>query len=133
MLPLFNAGLANIKASGEYDAIYEKWIGEKPAAAGGRGTGGWGNRAVVTDTSYAAVNCDYGGIIKSIEAVDELTVKFTLCKPDGLPVESRLLRLPDSTVGIPRKHRGGGTALTENPVGTGPYKLERWQRAVRSS
>jgi polar amino acid transport system substrate-binding protein len=27
LLPLFNAGLKNIKASGEYDKIYQKWIG----------------------------------------------------------------------------------------------------------
>src|SRR5262245_25838459 len=29
-----------------------------------------------------APNCDYGGEMKAIEAVDELTVKFTLCSPD---------------------------------------------------
>jgi ABC-type oligopeptide transport system substrate-binding subunit len=28
-----------------------------------------------------APNCDYGGKISSIEAVDEFTVKFTMCKP----------------------------------------------------
>lgn len=28
-LPLFNAGLKNVRASGEYDKIYEKWIGVK--------------------------------------------------------------------------------------------------------
>src|SRR5215216_2154720 len=27
-------------------------------------------------------DCDYGGEFKSIEAVDEFTVKFTLCAPD---------------------------------------------------
>jgi len=31
LLPLFNAGLANVKASGEYGKIYEKWIGKAPA------------------------------------------------------------------------------------------------------
>lgn len=33
LLPLFNAGLANVKQSGEYDKIYVKWIGEKPAGS----------------------------------------------------------------------------------------------------
>src|SRR5689334_19584054 len=28
---------------------------------------------------YAAPDCDYGGEFKSLEAVDELTVKITLC------------------------------------------------------
>ena len=31
ILPLFNAGLAALKQNGEYDAIYAKWIGQKPA------------------------------------------------------------------------------------------------------
>jgi polar amino acid transport system substrate-binding protein len=30
LLPLFNAGLKNVKASGEYKKIYEKWIGKAP-------------------------------------------------------------------------------------------------------
>ncbi|HRQ32030.1 MAG TPA: hypothetical protein PLM89_02870 [Anaerolineales bacterium] len=30
----------------------------------------------------AAPNCDYGGEFKSIEAVDEFTVKVSLCVPD---------------------------------------------------
>ncbi len=30
LLPLFNAGLKNVKASGEYKRIYEKWIGKAP-------------------------------------------------------------------------------------------------------
>jgi polar amino acid transport system substrate-binding protein len=29
LLPLFNAGLKNVKASGEYDKLYEKWTGIK--------------------------------------------------------------------------------------------------------
>ena len=34
LLPLFNAGLKNVKASGEYDKIYKKWIsGPGPATA----------------------------------------------------------------------------------------------------
>ncbi|MGC8856822.1 MAG: hypothetical protein ACP5QU_08490, partial [Anaerolineae bacterium] len=31
---------------------------------------------------YSAPDCNYGGEMKSIEAVDEFTVKFTLCAPD---------------------------------------------------
>ena len=30
----------------------------------------------------AADSCDYGGKIKEIRALDELTVQFTMCKPD---------------------------------------------------
>ncbi|MFN2109719.1 MAG: hypothetical protein ACK2UI_08665, partial [Anaerolineae bacterium] len=32
--------------------------------------------------SVSAPDCSYGGKIKEIAAVDELTVKFSLCKPD---------------------------------------------------
>jgi ABC-type transport system substrate-binding protein len=32
--------------------------------------------------SVAAPDCDYGGKISSIEATDQLTVVFNLCKPD---------------------------------------------------
>ena len=64
VLAIFNTGLKNVQASGEYNKIYEKWIGPKPAAAG------------------AEDPCAYGGEIKSIEAVDDMTVKFSLCYPD---------------------------------------------------
>src|SRR6266566_7703669 len=33
-----------------------------------------------TDTNYAAADCKYGGTIKSIQAVDDNTVKFSLCR-----------------------------------------------------
>src|SRR3972149_3956963 len=32
--------------------------------------------------SFGAESCDYGGKVLSIEAIDELTVRFNLCKPD---------------------------------------------------
>ncbi len=32
--------------------------------------------------THSAPDCDYGGLMKSIEAVDEFTVKFTMCSPD---------------------------------------------------
>jgi polar amino acid transport system substrate-binding protein len=33
LLPLFNAGLAAIRQSGQYDTIYEKWMGQEPAGS----------------------------------------------------------------------------------------------------
>ena len=82
LLPLFNAGLKNVKASGEYDKIYAKWIGAKPARQRQAPAAAAATRPIATDTRYAAANCDYGGELKSIEAVDDSTVKFTLCQPD---------------------------------------------------
>ena len=128
LLPLFNAGLANVKASGDYDKIYEKWIGAKPGTAAEAPAEG-GNQAVVTDTSYSAVDCDYGGIIKSIEALDDLTVKFTLCSSDvAFPSKIAFSAFQIHPSEYLESTGGGGDALISNPIGTGPYKLEKWQR-----
>ncbi len=73
-----------------------------------------------------APNCDYGGIIKSIEAVDEFTVKFTLCSPD--PAFPSKIAFSSFAV-QPKEHleATGGSPL-ENPVGTGPYMVAEWKR-----
>ena len=82
--------------------------------------------ATATDTMYAAANCEYGGIMKSIEAVDETTVKFTLCASDpAFPA-----KIAFSSVGIQSaKHleATGGKPL-EQAVGTGPYMVQEWVR-----
>jgi ABC-type transport system substrate-binding protein len=69
-------------------------------------------------TSLVAADCDYGGKIKSIEAVDALTVKFTLCKSDPA-FESKIAFTP---FGIqPAEHiaaTGGTGDLLSNPIGT---------------
>ena len=128
-MPLFNAGLADVKKSGDYDKIYEKWIGKTPAAAGGETpAAAGGNQAVVTDTSYAATSCDYGGEIKSIEAIDNLTVKFTLCQPDvAFPSKAAF-----SAFGIHSSDQlqatGGTGELLDKLIGTGPYMVDKWQK-----
>ena len=78
--------------------------------------------------SLAAPDCEYGGEFKSIEAVDELTVKFTLCYPDpAFPA-----KVAFSAFGINDadylEATGGGGDLIENPNGTGPYKFVEWRR-----
>jgi ABC-type transport system substrate-binding protein len=77
---------------------------------------------------YEAESCDYGGIIKSIEAVDELTVKFTMCVPDpAFPAKAAFSAFQI----YPREYlesTGGGGELVEKPIGTGPYMLEAWNR-----
>ncbi len=78
--------------------------------------------------SLAAESCDYGGIIKSIEAVDEFTVKFTMCVPDpAMPAKAAFSAFQI----YPAEYleaTGGGGDLIGAPIGTGPFKLESWNR-----
>jgi len=79
--------------------------------------------------SYAAPDCTYGGEFSKIEAVDALTVSFELCYPD---VAFRS-KVAFSAFGIQSAEYleatgGGGDALVANPMGTGPYMLEQWDR-----
>ncbi|NMB56081.1 MAG: peptide ABC transporter substrate-binding protein [Leptolinea sp.] len=77
----------------------------------------------------AAANCDYGGEFKSIEAVDESTVKFTLCYPDpAFPS-----KVAFSVFGIQDKdyldaNKGDSVVLGEKANGTGAYKLVEWKK-----
>ncbi len=76
--------------------------------------------------SVAAENCDYGGKISSIEATAELEVTFTLCSP--LPAFQQVVAF--NVFGIqPEEHlEATGGAPLDNPIGTGPFVLDAWNR-----
>ncbi|MCS6908274.1 MAG: ABC transporter substrate-binding protein [Anaerolineales bacterium] len=82
--------------------------------------------------SLSVPDCDYGGYIKSIEATDDYTVTFTLCKPDP----AFEVKLAFGVFSIYPKEwieaTTGPTTRTseglEKPVGTGPYILQEWRR-----
>jgi peptide/nickel transport system substrate-binding protein len=77
--------------------------------------------------TFEAASCDYGGSIQSIEAVDELTVTFTLCVPDpAFPSKVAFSALNIYPSEVLEATGGGGAELFQNPVGTGPYALEEW-------
>jgi len=79
-------------------------------------------------TSVSAESCDYGGKVLEVAAVDDLTVKYTLCKPDP----AFIAKMAFNVFAIqPSEHiaaTGGGGELLENPIGTGAYALETWNR-----
>lgn len=80
-------------------------------------------------TSVSAEDCDYGGNLKSIEAVDQYTVVITLCNSDpALPSKAAFSALSIFPSEYLESTGGGGPELFENPVGTGPYMLEQWDK-----
>ncbi len=87
-----------------------------------------GQAGAFEGNSVSAPDCSYGGKIKSIQATDRLTVKFSLCKPDPA-FKSKAAFTP---FGIqPEEYldaTGGGGDVLEKPIGTGPWKLEKWAR-----
>ena len=78
-------------------------------------------------------DCASGSTIGEIAAVDELTVKFTLCRPDP----AFLSKASFIAFGIqPREHLEATAAnkeLLENPIGTGPWQLSSWERGDNMS
>ena len=70
--------------------------------------------------------CDYGGKIDTLTAVDEHTVEFVLCRPDP----AFLAEIAFGVFGIqPAEHlEATGGAPLDNPIGTGPYSLNAWNR-----
>lgn len=77
---------------------------------------------------FTAPDCEYGGEFKSMEAIDEKTVKFTLCYPDpAFPAKVAFSAFGINDAGY-LESTGGGGDLIENPNGTGPYKFVEWRR-----
>ena len=79
--------------------------------------------------SLSAPDCEYGGLFKSMEAVDQYTVRFTMCAPDP----AFLSKIAFTAFAIqPCEHLeatgGGGPELLEHPIGTGPYMIGEWKR-----
>jgi peptide/nickel transport system substrate-binding protein len=79
-------------------------------------------------TSLVAPNCDYGGKIKSIVATDEHTVTFKMCGADPA-FEAKAAFI--SFAIEPSEHiaaAGPTKEILTTPIGTGPFKLEAWNR-----
>lgn len=82
--------------------------------------------APMAHAMLAAKDCTYGGIMKSIEAVDAVTVKFTLCASDpAFPS-----KIAFSSLGIQSAAhltKSAGKPL-EDVLGSGAYMVKEWVR-----
>ncbi|MGH8927547.1 MAG: ABC transporter substrate-binding protein, partial [Acidimicrobiia bacterium] len=76
--------------------------------------------------SVAAENCDYGGKISSIEATGPLEVTFTLCAP--VPAFQQIAAFTPFGVQPAEHLEATGGAPLDNPIGTGPFVLDAWNR-----
>lgn len=76
--------------------------------------------------SVAAESCDYGGKIQSVEATGTHEVVYTLCSPDPAFL-AKLAFVPFAVQPSEHLEATGGAPL-ENPVGTGPFMLDVWDR-----
>jgi len=75
-----------------------------------------------------AADCSYGGELKSIEAVDALTVKFTLCAPDpAFPAKVAFASNEILPKALLDSTGGDSAKIGANPIGTGPLMLKEWQ------
>jgi peptide/nickel transport system substrate-binding protein len=84
--------------------------------------GGTGTSNTFQPSRVAAADCSYGGEIKSVEAVDQYTVRFTLCSADvAFPakVASPVFSIQDQA--YLTANQGDSNKLTQQTNGTGPY------------
>ncbi len=87
-------------------------------------SGGCGRDFGFTDDAGEPVT--YTGKINTIEATAENEVVFTLCGPDPAFL-AKLAFVPFAVQPIEHLEATGGAPL-ENPIGTGPFKLDTWAR-----
>ena len=78
--------------------------------------------------SLSAPDCTYGGEFKSIEAVDQYTVKFTLCASDPAFLQKIAFAVFPVYSAEYIQKTGGGGDLLDKPIGTGPYMLKSWEK-----
>jgi peptide/nickel transport system substrate-binding protein len=83
-------------------------------------------------TSLVAEDCDYGGFFQSIEATDQYTVTFNLCKTDAAFLSkiafSPFAIYPSEWIEATSGDEVRTTEGVEKPIGTGPYMVSAWNR-----
>jgi peptide/nickel transport system substrate-binding protein len=78
-----------------------------------------------TPESISATDCTYGGQLKAIEAIDQYTVRFTLCSPDPAfvtKIANPVFSIQDDA--HLSEYQGTSYLLSWSINGTGPYIVE---------
>ncbi len=117
LLAKLNDILADMHSDGTLTALSMEWFGEDIT-----------KETADELASIVAPDCDYGGKIKEIAALDRYTVQFTMCSPDPAFL-AKVAFIPFSVQ--PKEHIEATAAsgeILENSIGTGPYMLESWNR-----
>ncbi|MAT43985.1 MAG: peptide ABC transporter substrate-binding protein [Anaerolineaceae bacterium] len=84
--------------------------------------------AMFEPMSLAAPDCEYGGLIKEIAALDENTVQFSMCVPDpAFPSKAAFTAFSIQPSEWIETAMASGEIL-EKPIGTGPYYVDSWNR-----
>ncbi|MGD0709182.1 MAG: ABC transporter substrate-binding protein [Anaerolineaceae bacterium] len=94
--------------------------------------GGTGTSNTFQPSRVATSDCSYGGEIKSVEAVDQYTVRFTLCSADvAFPakITNPVFSIQDSA--FLTANQGDSTKLSKQTNGTGPYKVSGYVQSQR--
>ncbi len=88
-------------------------------------------QAAFAGKAVTAADCNYGGEIRSVRAVDEYTVTFELCQPDAAfaaKIASPIFAVQDEATLAATG--GDSNLLSEAPVGTGAYRLSGWEKGT---
>lgn len=91
------------------------------------------NSSEFSPIKVSAPDCNYGGEVSSVEAVDENTVLFTLCKSDAAfpaKLASPIFAIQDQDT--LNKTSGDSAQLSAVPNGTGAYRLKQYTPGVEA-
>ncbi len=83
--------------------------------------------AAFTPQKLAAPDCNYGGLLKSIEAPDPNTFIITTCKPDpAVPAQAAFATFEILPKAVLDATGGDSAKIGAAPIGTGPYIMKEW-------
>jgi len=103
--------------------------GEPIEVPEGEGDKPYGEIPYEEPLSFSSQNgCEYGGKVREISAVDQFTVKFDLCQPHPAFIAQMAFNVFSVQPREYIAYTGGTGEILENPVGTGAYQLETWNR-----